>query len=125
MKFIRKILKGVSLTAAMFVFQACYGEPPDWPEYKINFRVVSDEDGTPIKDIKVASQPQSDNENVIYDWKLLGYTDSNGFCSGWLYEPPLDIKFRFSDNDSVYAVKDTIFSNLSNDTIDIVLTKVQ
>ena len=27
MKIIRKILKGLSLTAALFVFQACYGTP--------------------------------------------------------------------------------------------------
>ena len=28
MKWIRNILKGFSLTAALFVFQACYGSPP-------------------------------------------------------------------------------------------------
>lgn len=27
MKWLRNILKGVSLTAALFVFQACYGAP--------------------------------------------------------------------------------------------------
>ncbi|MBR1570175.1 MAG: hypothetical protein IJ651_10035 [Bacteroidales bacterium] len=27
MKWIRNILKGISLTAALFVFQACYGTP--------------------------------------------------------------------------------------------------
>ena len=27
MKILRKILKGISLTAALFVFQACYGTP--------------------------------------------------------------------------------------------------
>ena len=28
MKWIRNILKGLSLTTALFVFQACYGTPP-------------------------------------------------------------------------------------------------
>ena len=28
MKCLRNILKGISLTAALFVFQACYGTPP-------------------------------------------------------------------------------------------------
>ena len=28
MKILRKILKGLSVTAALFVFQACYGTPP-------------------------------------------------------------------------------------------------
>lgn len=27
MKFLRKIFKGISLTAVLFVFQACYGTP--------------------------------------------------------------------------------------------------
>ena len=31
MKWIRNILKGVSLTAALFVFQACYGTPAPHP----------------------------------------------------------------------------------------------
>ena len=28
MKWLRNILKGLSLTTALFVFQACYGTPP-------------------------------------------------------------------------------------------------
>jgi len=28
MKWFRNILKGLSLTSALFVFQACYGSPP-------------------------------------------------------------------------------------------------
>ena len=31
MKWLRNILKGASLTAALFVFQACYGTPPAMP----------------------------------------------------------------------------------------------
>ncbi len=31
MKWIRRILKGLSLTAALFVFQACYGTPQSTP----------------------------------------------------------------------------------------------
>jgi len=32
MKWIHNLLKGMSLTAALFVFQACYGTPPGYPE---------------------------------------------------------------------------------------------
>ena len=32
MKWLHKLLKGLSLTAALFVFQACYGTPPGYPE---------------------------------------------------------------------------------------------
>jgi hypothetical protein len=32
MKWLHNLLKGFSLTAALFVFQACYGTPPGYPE---------------------------------------------------------------------------------------------
>ena len=32
MKWLHNLLKGVSLTACLFVFQACYGPPPGYPE---------------------------------------------------------------------------------------------
>ena len=32
MKWLHNLLKGLSLTAALFVFQACYGTPPGYPE---------------------------------------------------------------------------------------------
>ena len=32
MKWIHNLLKGMSLTAALFVFQACYGTPPGYPD---------------------------------------------------------------------------------------------
>ena len=32
MKWLHNLLKGVSLTACLFVFQACYGTPPGYPE---------------------------------------------------------------------------------------------
>lgn len=33
-KVFRNILKGISVTSALFVFQACYGGPmPEYPEY--------------------------------------------------------------------------------------------
>ena len=32
MKWLHNLLKGLSLTAALFVFQACYGTPPGYPD---------------------------------------------------------------------------------------------
>ena len=32
MKWLHNLLKGLSLTACLFVFQACYGTPPGYPE---------------------------------------------------------------------------------------------
>ena len=35
MKWLHNLLKGMSLTAALFVFQACYGTPPGGEEYPL------------------------------------------------------------------------------------------
>ncbi len=131
MKILRKILGGISLTAAMFVFQACYGVEPDYPGHCVTFRVVSDTDGQPLPNIKISAQPQSGSPNVIYDWHLTGYTDSMGVCSSWIECITNSTMFRFADNDSVYAVRDTIIGTNAimnyalHDTVDIVLEKVR
>ncbi len=40
MKWLHNLLKGMSLTACLFVFQACYGTPPGYPDEFINEEVV-------------------------------------------------------------------------------------
>ncbi|MBO4600009.1 MAG: hypothetical protein J5641_04645 [Bacteroidales bacterium] len=124
MKILRNLLKGVSLTAAMFVFQACYGTEPDWNYANMTFRVVSEKTGEPLPDIKVMMQPLSHSDSYHYDWQLLGYTDSTGVVSDMVADMGTEFCCRFSDNDSVYAVKDTIIQNLNVDTIDIVLSRI-
>lgn len=123
MRLLRKILGGISLTAAMFVFQACYGTGPDCPYADYTFRVVDAKDGSPIPDIQVTTQMQS-NSDYEYPWETVGVTDSTGIahCYFWKCEA-FDIKFRFSDEDSLYAVQDTVISTLT-DSIDIVLHRV-
>ena len=54
MKLLRKILKGISLTSVLFVFQACYGTEPALSMEEVMFKVVSAEDvkrGKPYPDI--------------------------------------------------------------------------
>ena len=36
MKWLHNLLKGMSLTAALFVFQACYGTPEGWNDPDID-----------------------------------------------------------------------------------------
>lgn len=138
MRLLRKILGGISLTAAMFVFQACYGTADYCPSVEYNFRVV-DTKGSPIPNIKVSSQWQS-NGNYVYDWHFLGVSDSAGIAHLWMEDcNGLDVKFRFSDEDSVYAVYDTVLNRNTvldtsandslvapqhSDTIDIVLHRI-
>ena len=55
-KFFRNIMKASTLTAVMFVFQACYGMPPD--DYRedilISGKVISESSQQPIQGIKVS-----------------------------------------------------------------------
>jgi len=57
-KLLRTIFGGLSLTAVAFIFQACYGMPPD--RYRDGFdahlsgKVLSKTDNQPIKGIKVS-----------------------------------------------------------------------
>lgn len=127
MVHLRKILKCVSLTAAMFVFQACYGTGYDRPDAIVTFRVLSAEDNSPIPDVKVIAQPQSNDESYEYDWSLVGFTDSTGVSEGGVAMTGLDTKFRFSDKDSLYAVKDTVISVVYGgmDTVDIFLSRIK
>ncbi|MBQ8704268.1 MAG: hypothetical protein IJ524_07840 [Bacteroidales bacterium] len=127
MRLLRKILKGVSLTAAMFVFQACYGIEPDYCYDRMTFRVVSDKDHEPLPDIKVSSQWQS-NQDYEYDWVLGGYTDSAGIAdigvTNYICQDT-NVNFRFEDEQSQYEMLDTVFNTGLTDTIDIVLRRVQ
>ena len=126
MKIIRNLLKGISLTAAMFVFQACYGTDRDWyGENNITFHVVSAEDGSPMPHVKIRSQLQVGDTNQ--EWYLLGYTNDEGIASVWVdynYGDNFQTLFRFVADDPDYAVKDTLLNKDYHHDIKIVLSKV-
>ena len=131
MKWIRNILKGISLTAAMFVFQACYGPMEDYQEgplIGVTFHVVDATDGHPIPNIKVESRWQdspNDSFNSVTSWYENGYTDSTGLLSFETHEwGHMYLKFHFTDSDAVYTYKDTILSSLNYDTVDILLDRI-
>src|SRR5512137_1911180 len=97
----RKILGGLSLTSALFVFQACYGSLQDFGmDFLVEGKVKAKISGLPIKGIKV-----SVNENMQYS-----LTDDNGRFS--FYTEILDsLTIKFEDIDSsqngLYNNKDT------------------
>ena len=126
MKIIRNLLKGISLTAAMFVFQACYGTERDWyGENNMTFHVVSAEDGSPMPHVKIRSQLQVGDTNQ--EWYLLGYTNDEGIASVWVdynYSDNYQTLFRFVADDPDYAVKDTLLNKGYHHDIKIVLSKV-
>ena len=58
MKWLHNLLKGMSLTAALFVFQACYGTPPGYPEDDFDPELVSITEPAPDAVIPEAVLPE-------------------------------------------------------------------
>ncbi len=104
---IRKIIGGLSLTSAMFVFQACYGTPQDFGlDLLIEGQVKSKTSGLPIKGVKVSVA-----ENMQYEM-----TDEDGKFS--FYTEMLEgLTLKFQDIDStqngLYTDRDTVLTDLS------------
>ncbi len=58
-KWFRNLLRGLSFTSAMFVFQACYGTPQDMGlDTLLEGQVKSSTDDSPIPGIKVSCDMQ-------------------------------------------------------------------
>jgi hypothetical protein len=114
--WIRKIVSGLSLTSAVFIFQACYGTPIDFGnDLLIEGQVKSKSSGLTIKGIKVLVA-----ENMQYE-----ITDVNGEFSFYT-EMRKNITLRFTDIDSIqnglYNNRDTVLTKLTgNIYLDIVL----
>ncbi len=103
---VRKIVGGVSLTSAMFVFQACYGTPQDFGrDLLIEGQVIAKGSGLPIKGIKI-----SVDNNMQYE-----ITDEKGKF-GFYTEKIEGLKLKFQDTDSLqdgfYFDKDTVLTGL-------------
>lgn len=111
MKWLHNLLKGISLTGALFVFQACYGSPEadkPIPDYTpMGFSVVSHTTGAPLEGIKIMAQ-------TGYEYRELGVTDAGGKCRVDLpyYMEMRGPSIRFEDPNGNYSVKDTLFADL-------------
>ena len=117
---IRKILQGISLTAAMFVFQACYGTMGDYYDTQVTFRVVSAETGEPLEGVTISSSKVEDENDAV---KTTEYTDEEGLATIWTTDGMEH--FVITDKDSLYIPADTTFNPTDVDTIDIVLRKAK
>ena len=125
MNILRKIFSGISLTAAMFVFQACYGTNEPFVETNMTFHVVSDEDGSPMSNVMVQSVLLNPDSTESGAWYLDGYTDSDGNISVWAMDRNSEslTRYRFTADESTHVVKDTVISDISADIVEIVLVK--
>jgi len=102
----RKLLGGLSLTSALFIFQACYGTPQDMGlDVFIEGQVKSKKTSLPVKGIKVS----------VTDKMQFEYTNADGKFS--LYTETADnYKLKFEDIDSnlngLFDVKDTLLTKI-------------
>jgi hypothetical protein len=106
-KILRKLLGGLSLTTAAFIFQACYGSVQDFGhDVYISGIVKSAKTGAPVNGIRitVANSPQYSLSAA--DGSFSFYTDSDGDCI-----------LQFGDIDGVlngkFEPKDTTLVNPS------------
>jgi hypothetical protein len=102
---IRNLIKGLSFTSAVFVFQACYGTPQDFGmDLLVEGEVTSRNTGDGIPQIKVSM-----NNGEYYE-----YTDEDGRFMFYA-EPTDSLKFTFEDfdssNNTKYLTKDTLVIN--------------
>ena len=112
-KWIRRMVRGVSLTSALFVFQACYGTPQDLGfDLLIEGQVKSKTTGLPIPGIKVTIKD-------IGQWE---FTDEEGRFG--IYTLLTDaVTVQFQDVDSIangnFNYQDTL---LTTDREHVLLT---
>ena len=117
-------MKGISLTSAMFVFQACYGSMQDHYDTMVTFHVVSEETGEPLSDVGISYQLVDMDDTAEIGIDLTAeYTDSDGYANVWATEGMK--RYTFVDKDSAYVPFDTVINPADFDTIDIVLKKAK
>lgn len=112
MKCLHNLLKGLSLTGALFAFQACYGMPgpplyEEGGEAPMSFSLVSRATGEPLEGIRVLGG--------TYGYKNeLGVTGPDGKCQVMIpYQRNLSGPYlSFEDPEGKFAVKDTSLADL-------------
>ena len=127
MKFLHNLLKGASLTGALFVFQACDGMPqPALYEEggfaPMSFSLVSGTTGEPLKGIQVKGGSRSNDKD-----QTLGVTDDDGRCRVEIpYQRNVGGPYlRFEDPEGHYAAKDTTLADLRDRDIVIKLADIR
>ena len=124
-KWFRHLLKGTTLTTALFIFQACYGTPNWLHQEDVEFKVVSAEDGTPVEGVEILTRVYDSDpvEGVELDWNLCGYTAEDGTLKTMIgIVDDSSPQFRFQDSGALFSPKDTVIRKCSG-TIVVELQK--
>ena len=113
-KILHNLLKGASLTTALFIFQACYGvpQPALYAEEGVapmSFSLVSRATGEPLEGIVVKGSAISPDY-----YSDLGVTGEDGRCSVSIpYNRNMEGPFlHFEDPEGRVAAKDTTLADL-------------
>jgi hypothetical protein len=102
--WIRKLIGGLSLTSALFVFQACYGTPQDFGlDLFIEGQVKSKTSGLPIEGIKVSVANNPQFTMTGGDGKFILITE-------FIKDLTLQFQDIDSDQNGLYANKDTVLN---------------
>lgn len=121
------LLKGASLTTALFIFQACYGVPQpalyeDYGEAAMSFSLMSKSTGKPLEGIVISGSARSGKY-----YQELGVTGPDGRCSVNIpYIRNAQGPFlEFEDPAGNYMPKDTSLADLREREIVIRMTPKQ
>ncbi|MDA3906003.1 MAG: hypothetical protein PF484_08005 [Bacteroidales bacterium] len=106
--WIRKLIGGLSLTSAMFVFQACYGTPQDFGyDIFVEGKVTSKSTGLAIPGIQVVV-----GDNIQFD-----QTNEEGYFSFYtLSDANIPIHFKDIDGElnGSFVDKEIVVSDAEN-----------
>ena len=117
--WLRNMFRGLCLTSAVFVFQACYGTPQDFgQDLHVNGVVKSKKTGEPIEGVMILAGANTTEET--YRMSQYFETDKYGKFSFYIHEmDKMHVSFvdaNVSDGKD-YARKDTIITVNSSEIV--------
>jgi len=103
-KLLRTLFGGMSLTAAAFVFQACYGPAPDYDDMDVRFtgKVWSQSTSLPVKGIKVIANDDGYNYGITDeygDFNFYTTIPNRVYNKGNVRYTPDSVRVSFTDID--------------------------
>ena len=125
MKWLHNLLKGLSLTTALFIFQACYGTPEGLDFYSMSFKVVAADTGDPMEGVKVSARVRGYNGPTLSGGFLTGPDGEATVHFSRFDDEVLPPAFHFEPADDTYCVKDTVITDISPRLIEIALVKAE
>lgn len=102
--FFKKIFGVASLTTLLFIFEACYGAPPDMGyDLLIEGKVISAQTGNPLKGINVSVKNSQSFQQTDSNGNFSFYADSNNLDSITVEFKSVNEQKKF---DTTVAIKD-------------------